>query len=77
MSKRTYNWKRYYKGDVVSFESIASTPCLVLLGEPGIGKSTALDRENVAVRKTLSGSGDGILRFDLGESSARRRPRRV
>jgi len=31
----------YFK-DTVEFESIAETPCLVLLGEPGIGKSRAL-----------------------------------
>jgi len=95
MSKRTYNWKRYwcpregqlwllddgflvdptseaaryYKSDVVDFESIASKPCLVLLGEPGIGKSTALEREYAAVRRTVAGNGDSILRFDLGEYS--------
>jgi hypothetical protein len=32
----------YFK-DTVEFESIAEIPCLVLLGEPGIGKSRALD----------------------------------
>ena len=95
MSKRIYNWKRYwcrregqfwlvddgflvdptseaaryYKSDVVDFEAIASKPCLVFLGEPGIGKSTALEREYAAVRKTLAGSGDDILRVDLGEFS--------
>jgi hypothetical protein len=95
MSKRTYNWKRYwcrregqfsladggflvdpnseaaryYKSDVVAFESIASKPCLVLLGEPGIGKSTALDREYASVGRTLSGTGGDILRADLGEYS--------
>ncbi len=33
---------KYINSNVVSFESISSTPCLVLLGEPGIGKSTTL-----------------------------------
>jgi hypothetical protein len=32
----------YFKDNTVQFESIAGTPCLVLLGEPGIGKSRAL-----------------------------------
>ncbi|BCV22765.1 NACHT domain-containing protein [Moorella sp. Hama-1] len=32
----------YYNPDVVSFESIAEFPCLVLLGEPGIGKSETM-----------------------------------
>lgn len=95
MSKRTYNWKRYwcrregqfsladdgflldpiseaaryYQSDVVDFESIVSKPCLALLGEPGIGKSTSVEREYAAVRKTLAGGGDDILRVDLGEYS--------
>jgi hypothetical protein len=32
----------YLNKDTIEFESIAETPCLVLLGEPGIGKSRAL-----------------------------------
>jgi len=31
------------KTDIVGFEELAATPCLVLLGEPGIGKTIALD----------------------------------
>ncbi|KAM3092559.1 NACHT domain-containing protein [Phormidesmis sp. 146-35] len=31
--------KKYFNPDLVSFEAIADIPCLVLLGEPGIGKS--------------------------------------
>lgn len=31
-----------FNPDVVTYESIADTPCLVLLGEPGIGKTTAM-----------------------------------
>jgi hypothetical protein len=40
--------------DALPFERIAGIPCLVLLGEPGIGKSTALR------------TWDATLRFDLG-----------
>ncbi len=40
--------------DAVSFDHISNIPCLVLLGEPGIGKSTALQNS------------DATLRFDLG-----------
>ena len=36
---------KYVKSDVVSFEEIADKPCLILLGEPGIGKSIALSDE--------------------------------
>lgn len=34
---------RVYNTDVVSLEAIADVPCLVLLGEPGIGKSRELE----------------------------------
>jgi len=53
---------RYTNPDVVPFESIAEIPCLVLLGEPGIGKSTAIKQafEQVATREVS-------LKFDLGE----------
>jgi hypothetical protein len=32
----------YFKKDTVEFQSISEIPCLILLGEPGIGKSYAL-----------------------------------
>ncbi|MFL5244705.1 MAG: NACHT domain-containing protein [Gemmataceae bacterium] len=40
--------------DAVSFDQISDVPCLILLGEPGIGKSTALQASLDA------------LKFDLG-----------
>ncbi|HBL12472.1 MAG TPA: hypothetical protein DD379_13910, partial [Cyanobacteria bacterium UBA11162] len=36
-------WGRYYNPDLVSLEAIADIPCLVLLGEPGIGKSQEME----------------------------------
>lgn len=38
-------WARDLNPDVRPFEGICDTPALVLLGEPGIGKSTAVERE--------------------------------
>ncbi|MGV8125290.1 MAG: hypothetical protein AB2L14_36540 [Candidatus Xenobiia bacterium LiM19] len=38
-----------YNPDVVTFDQIAHFPCLVLLGEPGIGKSNALNGEKDAI----------------------------
>ena len=38
-------WGRFYDQDVFAFSSIARIPCLILLGEPGIGKSHALKSE--------------------------------
>jgi len=40
---------------------------LVLLGEPGIGKSTAIQQQVAEVQKTLAESGDKLLSLDLGE----------
>ncbi len=37
---RDSEYAKYYSSDVVAFESISDAPCMVLLGEPGIGKST-------------------------------------
>jgi predicted NACHT family NTPase len=36
-------WGKAYNPDLVSLEAIADVPCLVLLGEPGIGKSQELE----------------------------------
>jgi hypothetical protein len=63
-------YAKYFASDVVSFDSINDTQCLVLLGEPGIGKSTALMDEFESVRKAVSGSGDSALWFDLRDYSS-------
>jgi predicted NACHT family NTPase len=56
---------RYTNPEVVPFESIAEIPCLALLGEPGIGKSTAIKQafDQVAATEEV------CLWFDLGEYS--------
>jgi hypothetical protein len=41
----------YYDPGVVPFEKIAALPCLALLGEPGLGKSTARDSEVKSVQE--------------------------
>lgn len=51
--------------DAVPFDSINNTPCLVLLGEPGIGKSHALRAEQDALRIELADGNDMILALDL------------
>ncbi|MGO9689915.1 MAG: NACHT domain-containing protein, partial [Syntrophobacteraceae bacterium] len=71
MSKKIYNWKRFWinregqlnlsdggylsdpdskygifaNPDGLPFSSVAGTPCLILLGEPGIGKTHAIETE--------------------------------
>src|SRR5262245_59590884 len=53
----------YFKDNTVEFESIAETPCLVLLGEPGIGKSRALKDAVQFVSMTVGG--DECFPLDL------------
>lgn len=54
---------------IVSFETIAATPCLVLLGEPGMGKSHAMRAEYEAFERTISQSEGAALWVDLGAYS--------
>ena len=61
---------KYYHKDVAPFDAIANSPCLVLLGEPGIGKSTALKEDFEAVKKTTEATGDIALFFDLRDYSS-------
>ncbi len=51
--------------DVVSWDSISKTACLVLLGEPGIGKSTALKDEHDRTAATCTSTGDQPVWVDL------------
>ena len=53
----------YLNKDTIEFESIAELPCLVLLGEPGIGKSRAL--EDAVAFVSQSFQNDKCFRLDL------------
>ena len=46
-------WGKAYNPDLVNLEAIADIPCLVLLGEPGIGKSRELDNLKVFTEKKI------------------------
>ena len=91
MSRKEYNWKRFwsprgesinlsYEGylpnpddkwdqynnpNVVPFEAISETPCLALLGEPGIGKSYTLKAIRKAVEAQVGESDAKMLSYDL------------
>jgi hypothetical protein len=52
--------------DVAGFEAISHFPCLALLGEPGIGKTTAIIAERQLVETASAARGEEILAFDLG-----------
>lgn len=53
--------------DVLPFESIASTQCLILLGEPGIGKSIAMQTERQSIDSQVAQTGGKTLWLDLRE----------
>lgn len=52
------------EGDLKTFDEISSKPCLILIGERGIGKSRTLRSE---FDKKKIETGDGALFFDLKE----------
>jgi len=61
---------KYVKLDTVSFEKIQNTPCLILLGEPGIGKSIAIETELEALKQRLNSKTDLLLHINLKDYSS-------
>jgi hypothetical protein len=49
-----------YNPDVVPFELISKFPCLALLGEPGIGKSTAMQSQKGSIDALVSEGGEHL-----------------
>lgn len=56
-----------FNPDVVGFEKLVDIPCLALLGEPGIGKSTALEVQRAVVEQGIADAGNAVLWIDLKE----------
>ncbi|NEP33167.1 hypothetical protein [Moorena sp. SIO3B2] len=50
---------------LVTFREISEIPCLILLGEPGIGKTQAMKEEEDKVTAELENTDDEILSLDL------------
>lgn len=59
-------WGRLLNPSIQDFDQIGSFKCLVLLGEPGIGKSAAIRQETERVQ-AQKGRQDRVLAFDLRE----------
>src|SRR6266540_2985265 len=49
----------------VTFDALSALSCLALLGEPGMGKSTALRDHATEVRAHVDQTGDVVLWFNL------------
>jgi len=58
-------WGKIYNPDLVTFEAISGLPCLVLLGEPGIGKTCALKADQSEIVSRIQKQGDQVLFLDL------------
>src|SRR5262249_26025784 len=58
---------RYLKPHAVSLDKMEASDCLVLLGEPGMGKSTTLAKE----RDRLVAMGSKVLSLDLARTDGR------
>jgi predicted NACHT family NTPase len=56
---------RYCNPDLVTFDAIAHIPCLALLGEPGIGKSSAIKVEKEKIAAQIQQEGSQLLWLDL------------
>ncbi len=58
-------WGKFDNPTVKPFETIAETPCLILLGEPGIGKTSASKAEWQALEAKVKQEEEETLWFDL------------
>jgi len=56
---------RILNPNVVRFEDVLPAPCLILLGEPGMGKSYELAAAKALAAEHARQSGDEVLAFDL------------
>lgn len=50
---------------VIPFDKIATTPCLALLAEPGMGKTQTMHQERAAIEQAISEQGDRAIWLDL------------
>lgn len=53
-----------FETDLVTFESIDHYPCLILLGEPGIGKSTEISNIKEGLKFNLNLCSSGYMLFN-------------
>src|SRR3954469_22235250 len=66
LTDSTALWSDGVEDRLAATEALSSIPCLILLGEPGRGKSTELHA--LCDLQTMR-TGDQVLHFDLGQYS--------
>jgi hypothetical protein len=65
----TSGFSKYLHPQVISFSEIAQAPCLALLGEPGMGKTKAIEAEVKALEET----GEQVALIPLGRIGSEER----
>ncbi len=58
-----------YNPDLVTFETISYLPCLALLGEPGIGKTQALEVERSEIVGKIQEQGDQVRAISFSKKA--------
>ncbi len=61
----TFGWSQ--TNDAVGFDSLTEAPCLVLLGEPGMGKSDTVKMAEVLTREAVIGTDAQVFHCNLGD----------
>lgn len=56
---------RFFNPDAVTLESLTDQKCLVLLGEPGIGKTYTVEENRHSIKKKVEAQGDQTLWLNL------------
>jgi len=57
----------FYQTEALRFEELTAKCCLILLGDPGLGKTNAMREAHKAAETALAGTPDMALRMNLGE----------
>lgn len=58
-------WTRHINPELVTLDSLHDHPCLILLGEPGIGKSKTLESDKTEIEIVVTENSDTLLWLDL------------
>jgi hypothetical protein len=59
------SWVKFRNHDLKAFDSIVDTPCLVILGERGMGKSRFLEIQKGSIEEQVNTRGGQLLWLDL------------